>query len=337
MAAAERPQQDASVVVTIDTEPDNAWEDHLNPSVANVRELLRLQELLGRYGASPTCMVTSRVLQSAEAVDVLRELVAGGAEIGAHLHPWESPPFVASGMDTRHPTFPHELPVDVFEDKLRGLIEAISERFDAPTSYRGGRWGIATEHLPILEAAGLEVDTTVTPLVDWRSTMGIPARENGTGGVDFRFAPTRPYHPNYEDVTSEGDARITEIPLTVGFTRRLPAIVRRTYFALPELGRRLMRKLGLARPVLAEPAGERVEWLTKMVRVVLAQRPPAVNIALHSSELMVGGSPWSKTRADVDRIFSRMDSILRILSAEHSCVFTTLTDAARRWNGTHAQ
>ena len=37
------------VVITIDTEPDDAWTDHMNPSVANVHELRRLQELLDKY------------------------------------------------------------------------------------------------------------------------------------------------------------------------------------------------------------------------------------------------------------------------------------------------
>ena len=39
------------VVMTIDTEPDHAWDWHLDPSVANVPELSPLQELRSEYGA----------------------------------------------------------------------------------------------------------------------------------------------------------------------------------------------------------------------------------------------------------------------------------------------
>ncbi len=39
------------VVITVDTEPDNAWDWHLDPSVANLPELSRFQELLSKYGA----------------------------------------------------------------------------------------------------------------------------------------------------------------------------------------------------------------------------------------------------------------------------------------------
>ncbi len=90
------------VVITVDTEPDDAWTDHMNPSVANVQALLRLQELLDRFGARATCLVTYRVIQDDAAVAVLRELVEkGGAEVGAHLHPWETPPFMDHGLGLR--------------------------------------------------------------------------------------------------------------------------------------------------------------------------------------------------------------------------------------------
>ena len=57
-----------SVVITIDTEPDDAWGNHLNPSVANVRELVHLQEILDRYGAKATILATYRMLENDQAV-----------------------------------------------------------------------------------------------------------------------------------------------------------------------------------------------------------------------------------------------------------------------------
>lgn len=68
-------------MLTVDTEPDNAWENHLNPSVANVRELLRLQNLLAKTGTKATCLVTTRVIENPEATDVLRDLLGVGGEV----------------------------------------------------------------------------------------------------------------------------------------------------------------------------------------------------------------------------------------------------------------
>ena len=325
------------VVLTIDTEPDNAWGNHLNRSVANVRALLRLRDVLAKYGAKATCLVTSRVIQDGEAIEVLRHLVeSGGAEIGAHLHPWESPPFMESGLDTKYHTFPHELPLAVFREKLKRLVEAIGERFAPPTCYRGGRWGIAPEHLAVLEQAGFEVDTTVTPLIDWRETKGTPTSLNGRGGVDFRSAPVSPYHPDYSDVTREGGAKITEVPLTVGLTRRVSPLVRRLYVALPELAHRILRRSALLRAVWATPTQEDERHLLKMLAVALRERVPVINMGIHSSELMVGCAPRAQSVEDVARIFGRLEAMLGLLASSGVCRFTTLTDAARRWEALHA-
>jgi len=320
------------VVLTIDTEPDDAWTNHLNRSVANVRQLRRLQELLARYGAKATHLVTWRVIQESDCVELLKGLAREAqAEIGAHLHPWENPPFLASGLDVRYPAYPHELPLAAFEEKLSMLTAAITERFGPPTSYRAGRWALAAEHLRPLEALGYEVDTSVTPLIDWRDTPGIPPEQGGRGGVDYRFAPQGPYHPDYADVTRPGSARIVEVPLSVAFTRRTPAFVRRRYGSWPILLHRVLRKAEVLRPVWATPAEQREDRLRRMTQVLLGQAAPILNISLHSSELMVDGSPYSRTGGDVEAIFRRIESILSVLASSGRCAFATLSQAARWW------
>ncbi len=326
--------QISMVVLTIDVEPDNAWKDHRNPSIANVAQLLRLQEILSRYGAKATCLVTRRIIQDTWARGILQELVGhGGAEIGTHLHPWESEPFMNSGLDVRYPMYPHELSRELFTEKLSRLTNAIAEHFEAPRSYRAGRWGMAGEHLPILEQLGYEVDSSVTPLIDWRNTMGVPFHCNGRGGVDYRLAPPYPYQPDYMDVTRPGKAGIVEVPLTVGYPWRTPRFVRWAYGRLPRRLCRVLEKTRLAKPVWATPTEEKEEPLKKMLAAVLREDTPIINLAIHSSELAVGGSPWSATVADVEGIFQKIISILDLLVSCGSCRFETLTAAARRWQG----
>ncbi len=318
------------VVLTIDTEPDDAWTNHLNPSVANVQELLRLQTLLDRYEAKATCLVTYRVIENRQAVDVLRRLVEeSGAEIGAHLHPWETPPFMKSGLDVKYDTYPHELPLEVFEKKLSCLTEAIARHFSPPTSYRAGRWGLAAEHLRVLERLGYKVDTSVVPLVDWGETMGLPHSENGRGGIDYRLAPRHPYHPDYVNVTKEGHARLVEMPVSVAFNRRVSEFVRRRYGELPHIVHRLFRKSGVFRPIWALPAEQREPELLRMIDLLVLEGAGLINIALHSSELMLDGSPKSRTGARVDEIFRRIEAILAALACEDRTVFATLSSAAR--------
>ncbi len=325
------------VVLTIDTEPNNAWTDHRNTSVTNVRELLSLQTMLAKLGAKATCLTSSGVVRNGEATEVLQELVRSGeAEIGAHLHPWESPPFMESGIDRKYQTYPHELPLEIFEQKLGRLTESIAKQFIPPTSYRGGRWGIAPEHLSVLERMGFEVDTTVTPLIDWRETVGIPESLNGSGGIDYRSAPRHSYHPDYSDVGRKGDALIVEVPLTVAFTRRVPSFIRRAYGGLPVFVRRVLGRSGLIRPVWAMPSEETEKDLKRMLAVALDEGLPIINISIHSSELMVAGSPLSRTERDVEHILSKLESVLSILASDDRCVFTTLTQAARWWKALEA-
>ncbi len=320
------------VLFTVDVEPDDAWANHQNESVRNVRELERFQELLDRYGARATLLVTYRVVQSDEMVELLRKLAfRHGAEVGAHLHPWETPPFMKSNLDARYPSFPHELPVSLFEEKLTTLTEAIAARIGPPTSYRAGRWGFSAEHIPALERLGYEVDTSVTPWIDWRVTIGIPTDDQGRGGPDFRFAPRNAYRPAYTDVTRHGNASLVEVPVTVSFTRPTPPWIQDWYGRLPLLVRRLLRKAEILRPVWAMPAEQTEERLAAMMDSLWRQSPSHINVALHSSELMENGSPSSRTRQAVDGMFRRLEAILCRAAGSRAGVFATLTAAARQW------
>lgn len=319
------------VIITIDVEPDDAWTNHQNPSVRNVHELMRLHEVLKGCGARATLLVTQRVIDDAACRETLKRLVSdGGAEVGTHLHPWETPPFAASQLDTRYATFPHELPAYEFEAKLAHLTESIARHFDRPRSYRAGRWGFAAAHVGILEHLGYVADTSVIPRVDWRDTFGIPATEGGRGGADYRFAPRAIYRQSYENVCVPGVARLVELPVTVEFTRPVPAWMDRNYGRLPTSVHRVLRKVEWVRPVWATPAEEPLDRLLTLVDRAMAERRGMFNIAFHSSELMLDGSPTSRTVDEVDGMFDRLEQMLTALRG-HGCSFTTMGDAAMRW------
>ena len=320
------------VVLTIDTEPDNAWMDRHNPSVRNVLELARLHDVLQKYGARMTCLVTSRVIADEACAKLLNRLADEGAvEIGAHLHPWETAPFLENRNDTKYSAFAHELPLDLFEEKLRNLTAVIEATCQRPTSYRGGRWSIVPEHVPILEKLHYRVDSSVVPLQNWRETLGIPSSEGGKGGVDFRSAPRNPYRLSRDDLCREGDSSLVEVPVTVTFSRMVPAAMSAHFAAIPRIIQRILRKSGVVEPVWFFPAQTSEALLRRGLAVVLAGDIDVVNIAFHSSELFVNGSPRSGTREDVDTILRRIELMISVLS-DIGCRFLTLTEFAETLN-----
>lgn len=324
------PQTRIPVVITVDTEPDNIWADHHSRGVRNIHELLRLQALLDEFGARATLLVTHQMVTRTECVEVLKRLTGEhGAEVGAHLHPWENPPFDPSGYDRRYHTFPHELKDVDFRRKLEVLTEAIRAPFGQPVSYRAGRYGFKGAHVRVLEDLGYRVDTSVTPFEDWRATRGLPINERGLGGIDYRRAPLDPYHPDYGDVTRPGTARLWEVPVTVYATRAMPDFMVRAFAHLPVRLRGALRRTTGLTLAWARPTGQ-APGATLQMLAALQKRPARiVNIMFHSSELLLGGSPSTGTEAAVDAVFENIRGMLEWLTAHSRFEFLTLADAAR--------
>src|SRR3954452_8499931 len=84
------------LIVVIDTEEEFDWAKPLDPkarSTDNIRHQFLAQAIMDRHGIVPTYVVDYPVADSPEAVSVLRAINdEGRCEIGAHLHPWVSPP-----------------------------------------------------------------------------------------------------------------------------------------------------------------------------------------------------------------------------------------------------
>jgi hypothetical protein len=203
----------SAVLVGVDTEADDQWSDagRRSLSVRNAERLPALQALCDGLGVRPTYLVTHEMATRESSAAVLRDLLATGrCEVGAHLHPWSSPPFRPEDQGGRYPS---QLPAELLRRQLFELTEAIERALGRrPTSYRAGRHGFDERSLLILEELGYTVDTSVDPLFN----------ERRKGGPVFAGAPLVPYRPDYGDVRRAGTARILEIPVTAGTTPPLP-------------------------------------------------------------------------------------------------------------------
>jgi hypothetical protein len=166
---------------SIDVEEDMpGWEIAETTTVSNVRALPRLADMAARLGVRPTYLVTYPVATDPEAARILRELHArGDCEIGTHLHPWNTPPFVdvpgRAGDERKHAYYMSELGATKFRAKLERLHAVLGELAGTPPrSFRAGRFGIDAPTLRELLPLGYEVDSSVTRR--WPSTARTAAR-----------------------------------------------------------------------------------------------------------------------------------------------------------------
>jgi hypothetical protein len=304
------------LVITIDTEGDNQWAAAATQSVENLRFVPRFQDLCDRFTFKPTYLCTYDVATAAAFDEIFVPYERSGrAEIGAHLHPWSTPPFEpAWDASATGQAYPSELPPGLFARKLERLTAILHERTGRPPrSYRAGRWGLSAAHVPYLIRFGYVVDCSVTPLVDWRD---LGARDRGQ---DFSRAPVRPYFMAWGDPAREGTSGLLEVPVTILLTNglmRRSAVLRSWY--------RRWRKTTAAR-VLNRVFRVAPQWFRPFADMTPARLAavhdtarrlglPVVEMMFHSSELMPGGSPHSTTAADVERLYERLDQIFTYLA-----------------------
>jgi hypothetical protein len=285
-----------SILVGVDTEADDQWSEagRQEMQVRNAACLPRLQSLCDELGVRPTYLVTHEMATREESAAVLRELRATGrCEIGAHLHPWSSPPFRPEDLAAH--TYPHNLPPDVLDRQLTELTATIAQSIGVrPTTYRAGRNGFDGGTLPILERLGYTVDTSVDPLFNERRKKGMV----------FDGAPVAPYFPDYADVRRPGAAKVLEVPISAATAPALPKPLEALYTRMPPIPYRgAFKRLGIA-PVWLRPSYTPLEAMKAFASRLVARGVPTLNVIFHSSELLPGGSPYTPDTASVDRFFA---------------------------------
>jgi hypothetical protein len=305
-------------IITIDTEGDNQWDaGGRSQPVENLRFIPRFQELCDRFRFPPTYLCTYDVVASPLFDDVLRPYDAGGrAEIGAHLHPWTTPPSSMWDRSDAAGAYPSELPAGIFARKLESLTALIASKIGRqPRSYRAGRWGFSAAHIPVLLQLGYLADCSVTPLVDWRDPG---ARERGQ---DFSAAPVAPYFMAWGDPARPGASGLLEVPVTILSTNALMqrspalrALYQRHRRALPA---RMLNRAFLLAPRWFRPFSDMShERLAAVYRTARSLQLPVIEMMFHSSELMPNGSPHNLTSASVDDLFARLEKTFALLQSE---------------------
>ena len=289
------------LLVGIDTEGDNQWDAaaRAHQRFENLYALPRLHALFARHGVRPTYVITYPVARDAASAAVLRELRArGDCEIGAHHHAWETPPFTAD--DVRRHGYAADLPLPQFEAQLAQLTAAIEAAVGArPVSYRSGRFGFAAAHVAALEKLGYEIESSVAPLF----------YEAHKGGPDFVEAPLTPYYLAYDSATRAGTSGVLEVPVSAALNRRLPRRLQYLYARAPRpyTTKRVLRKLGLAHVRWLRPSYSSLNDMIALARDLARAGEPVLNLLFHSSEAIVGGSPYNRSDAELTAFCDRLE------------------------------
>ena len=298
------------LLVGIDTEGDNQWDAaaRAHQTFDNLYALPRLHAVLGRHGVRPTYVITHPVATDPRSAEVLRGLLEGGdCEIGAHHHAWETPPCTADDVG-RHP-YASTLPRAQFERQLESLTTAIAGAVGRrPVSYRSGRFGFSAAHVPALERLGYLVESSVAPLF----------YESHKGGPDFVEAPLTPYFLAYDTATEPGSSAVLEVPVSAALNRRLPKALQYAYARAPRpyTTKRILRVLRLLRVRWLRPSYSSLEDMIALARDLASRGEPVLNLLFHSSEAIVGGSPYNKTQGELDAFNDRLERFLSFATRE---------------------
>lgn len=315
-----------TILVSIDTEEDNWVPAQNGVTVANIRELPRLDRLLERLGVRATYFTAYQVARTPWCAEIIRDLAQNErAEIATHVHPWNTPP-LSLPLILRN-TMMANLPRDLQRAKIETVTQALHKATGRrPVTFRAGRWGFNASTASVLLDLGYRTDSSVTPLRSWEAFEG-PSHIG---------APLNVYR-----LDGRGDHRVPaaagglmEVPMSWGYTHDAwKAISLLDRVASRKLATRLglARALGLLHVMNRVVLSPEVEALPDMLRLadrLIARGVRHLQVMFHSPSLVPGLTPFSATSGDVDRLYDRLAGFIEGVAARGPVRFATVGAAA---------
>ncbi len=304
------------LVVTIDVEEEGLFSGSYSRSnipISNVTSLNILDPLFREWDIRPTLLLTYHVAKHKRYHDLFSKLAANwNAEIGAHLHHWNTPPL--KQFNYREPVPSEMIPRDILAAKLNHLIDSINGAGFSARSFRMGRFNMGPTMFSLLRDFGIKVDSSICPM------------HKSYGGPDHISAPTDPYFPDCCNILSAGDSDVLEVPVTV--VPIIPAMNRYfqmtlDYKLLPENWVGLLAGHFGSFPV--QPMWTGLNRLIYGARLHISRGGEVISLFFHSSELIPGGCPQHRTKSDVDRFLQKLDSLFLWLFKENNTESMTLS------------
>ena len=302
------------LLIVVDTEEEFDWGAPFSRAATATRSIpaqARAHEIYDRYGIVPTYVVGYPVATDPAAAAFLRGLREGGrAEIGAHLHPWVTPPHVEA-VNARN-SYHCNLPPDLERAKIAALTEALEAAFgERPVIFKAGRYGFGPRTGRMLAELGYRIDCSKLPYTDLRAD----------GGPDHRGTPPDPHW------LAEG---LLEVPLTVGFFGAAAAAGPRLggLFDSPAAARLrlpgLLSRSGLVARSRLTPEGVSADEQCRLIEALARRGRRVFTLAYHSPSLEPGHTPYVRDQAALAEFLARIERVLSFFRDEMGGRFTTL-------------
>jgi hypothetical protein len=298
-------------ILTIDTEEDQWGISKEKSTTQNIKFLTDLQRVLNDNNIKPTYLVDYPVVADHLAVEILSKIIQDGScEIGAHLHPWNTPPFVEE-MNNRN-TMMVNLPSELQLKKISYLTKYIEENLGTrPICFRAGRFGLGKETVKALIDCGYLVDSSVTPFTSWECYEG----------PSFLNAPFSPYYIDNENIVTKTirEQQILEVPITIGYNRWpferwqvLDVILEKSPGWLHIRG--LIGRSNILRKIWLSPEMETAKNMLKLSKILCNHGIKVLNMTFHSNSLIPGLGPFIRNDNDLSRFYNEIAAYFRGLN-----------------------
>jgi hypothetical protein len=295
----EAPAAPPKLLMVVDTEEEFDWSlpfARENVSVTAIQEVGRLQRVVAPYGLKPTYVVDYPVASTTSAAAALAEMAGRGeCHIGAHLHPWVTPPFDEPLV--REMSFGCNLGPDVERAKIARLRDAIIRNTGVqPRMYKAGRYGFGETTAEILDALDFTIDGSVIPHMDFTSERG-PSFEGFTPKPG-RFGRGR---------------RMLELPCTTGYVgaaRAVGAPLHRMASAgwlKPVRAVGVLARTGVLNKVMLSPEGNTFDEMRALTTALHADGLRTFAMTLHSPSLKPGCTIYVRTTEERDAFLATID------------------------------
>ncbi len=109
-----------------------------------------------------------------------------------------------------------------------------------------------------------------------------------------------------------------ELPISAALDRRVPAAVERWYGRAPwpYQTRRVLRLARIAKVRWLRPSYSSAEDMIALARQIVRRGAPILNLLFHSSEVIVGGSPYNRTQGELDAFYDRLSRALTFMTGD---------------------
>ena len=300
-------------VITIDTEIDKSpdWSINVNGNFTSVLEGIPkiLNPIFIKYGARPTYLISSEVIDNNNCVAILKGI--------------SNCKFEGERSKEIQNAYSRQLEYR----KLKNLTNLFFSKFGYnPKSFRAGRFAAGNNTIYILQKLGYLTDSSVTPGINWNLKEG---------RVNYLKAREQPYFANIYDLLEEGKSSVLEVPVSI-ITSSLKKYI---YF---EGNSRLSNRANLLidrflstrwlRPSF-QSTGEMIHTIEKILRKFPRNNNIILNMMFHSMEVIPSASPYNITESDCKAFLKRLALVLDYCRS-NGFKFVTLSELYHSFKGT---